>query len=228
METIRLGDEYKSINKNDINLHLIRTNKFKTITITLLMRRPIQRDEVTKNALISYILKKGCSKYQNLSELNLAVEELYGSVFDVNVIKKGEEQILQFLIEFVSVNDLFGPCLEFMKEVAFSPLTELKLNHSHPNPECFKEEFFETEKENLRKTIEARINSKGEYVKSRCLEEMYKDEPFGLLSDGYAEDLDGIENGALFEHYKKLLYEAQLEYIVVGDIPDLEGIQWLK
>ena len=52
----------------------------------------------------------------------------------------------------------------------------------------FKEEYVNQEKENVKQRIEAKIDNKAKYALDRCIEEMYKEEPFGLYKFGYVED----------------------------------------
>ena len=45
--------------KNGINLHIIPTNKFKTNLMVVFLTTELNRENVTKNALISTILRRG-------------------------------------------------------------------------------------------------------------------------------------------------------------------------
>ena len=56
-----------------------------------------------------------------------------------------------------------------------------------PSP-FFKEEFLETEKNNLRKVIESKIDNKDKYAYDNCIAAMYKDEGFGIYKYGYIEN----------------------------------------
>ena len=85
-----------------VNLHVIKTEKFNTIAVAILVRRSIKRDEATFNAILPYVLKRGCKKYESLRKINIHLEEMYGATFESCVIKKGEEQILQFFCERLS------------------------------------------------------------------------------------------------------------------------------
>jgi len=82
----------------------------------------------------------------------------------------------------------------------------------------FKEEYVNQEKENIRRRIESKIDNKGRYAIDRCVEEMYKDKPYGLYKYGYVEDLDGINEENLYEHYKTLINECKIDIFVSGEI----------
>ena len=70
---------------------------------------------------------------------------------------------------------------------------------------CFKKEYVEQEKENIKQIIDGKIDNKARYSLDRCIEEMYKDEPYGLFTYGYEEDLDKIKNKELYNAYLEML-----------------------
>ncbi len=207
---------------NHINLLCIPSTKFKTISTVMLIRNHLARETATKNAIIPPLLKRGCNKYPSLSEINTKTEELYGAVFDAVVIKKGEEQIMQFYMETLSRSfdeNLLFDGLEMLRDIVLEPLTE---NGG------FVKEFTEGEKENLRRTIKSRLNDKKEYAKLRCVEEMCKDEPFGIYGDGYYEDVDEINSQNLYEHYKHILLQSPIDFIIIGDCDIQKTAEKLK
>lgn len=195
---------------NGINLRLINSNKFKTTTICTLIRQPLKRETVTINSLLASILEMGCEKYKTISEIKNITENMYGAIFATQIVKKGEEQIIQFFMEIIhdEKNKLLEQAFEFISEVMLNPLVE---------DGGFNKEYVASEKGNLKTAIKSRINNKGEYAKLRCLEEMCKDEPFGIYGDGYLEDIDDITPKKLYEHYINLLETAPIDFLVVGD-----------
>ena len=72
------------------------------------------------------------------------------------------------------------------------------------------------EKENLKQIIQSKIDSKARYALDRCIEEMYKDAPFGIYKYGYTEDLEKIDAKNLFEQYQKLINESKIDIFVSG------------
>lgn len=48
--------------KENIKAHLIQTPKFKTNLIAVFMSIPLNKEDVTKNALIPAVLKRGCQR----------------------------------------------------------------------------------------------------------------------------------------------------------------------
>ena len=93
--------------KKGIKAHIIENSLFKTSIICVLLTVPINRDYVTSNALLPFLIRSGSKKYKSQLEINKYLEEMYGASFDCGIDKMGDNQILKFYIE--GVNDEFLP-----------------------------------------------------------------------------------------------------------------------
>jgi len=198
---------------NTINILFIPSKKFKTAVLCALVHRPLGRDEVTRNALLPGVLRRGCAKYPTLQSMRLAEEDLYGSVFGAGIAKKGERQIIQFYLDAIPKDGNFYRGLEHLGEFMLRPLEK---------DGAFLPRVIEGEKENLRADIAARINNKAEYARYRCLETMCADEPFGIPGDGFAEDIDGISGESLLNGWKNALAESPVDFLCIGDLDEAE------
>lgn len=202
-----------------VRFHFLEGNKFKTNVIGLLIRTNLCKENATKMALLAEVLKGGCKKYPSKQKIEIQMEELYGSIFDISVIKKGEEQILFFYLEMIkNEKRLFEEGIQFLNEILFFPLVEKGK---------FSDKIVSREKESLRRKIKMKSDNKKEYAKLRCIEEMCKNEPFGIYGDGYEEDLDKINSENLYQFYLNLMKDAPIEIIVSGD-SEKEAFQQLE
>ena len=204
--------------KKGIKMHCIKTDKFKTNLIAVFLTTKLNRENVTKNALVSTVLRRGSKNMQTQEDISKQMEEMYGASFDCGLDKTGDNQVLKFYIEVL--NDNFLPktnegllenAVKNMLEIVFDPYTE---------NESFKEEYVEQEKNNIQKIIEGKIDNKARYALDRCIEEMYKNQPFGLYKFGYIEDLKDLNGKNLYEHYKKLINECKIDIFVSGNIDE--------
>ena len=94
--------EYKKQEiKKGINIHLIKTNSFKTDLIAVFITTPLNRENVTKNAIIPMILRKGSKTLENIEEINKKLEEMYGAEFNCGIDKTGDNQVLKFYLETI-------------------------------------------------------------------------------------------------------------------------------
>ena len=201
--------------KPGITFHKINTNKFKTNLFSIFITTKLERENVTKNALLTAILRRGTKKMPTQELISQNLENMYGASFDCGVEKTGDNHIMKFYLE--SINNEFLPsqenlskeCLDILIDIVFNPYVE---NGS------FKEEYINGEKENLKQIIEGKIDNKAKYASDRCIEEMYKNKPYGLYKYGYIEDLKNINAKDLYEYYLQLIKNAKIDIFVSGDL----------
>lgn len=206
----------KSEIKKGINLHTIKTDKFKTNLIAIFLTTKLERETVTKNAVISDLLRRGSKNMPTQEQISKELEEMYGASFDCGLDKTGDNQVLKFYIE--TINDKFLPQTdENMLKTAIEKIVEIVFNPLVEN-EGFKKQYVEQEKNNIKQRIEGKIDNKASYSLDRCIEEMYKNEPFGLYKFGYIEDMDNINENNLYDQYKKLREECKIDIFVSGDV----------
>lgn len=203
--------------KPGINLHIINTNKFKTNLVAVFLTTPLNKENVTKNALIPMILRRGSKTLKNLEEINNKLDEMYGASFDCGIDKTGDNQILKFYME--SINNNFLPENENLLKESIEVLFELIFNPEIKN-NSFKDEYVNSEKENLKQIIQGKIDNKAKYAYERCVEEMYKGKPFGLYKFGNIEELEKINAKDLYEYYKKLIAECKIDIFISGEIDE--------
>ena len=208
--------------KKGVKLHEIQTDKFKTNLIAVFLSMPITKENVTKNSLISAVLRRGSQNMPTQAQISQELEEMYCASFDCGLDKTGDNHILKFYLE--SVNDNFLPqkdenmlktSIEKLLEIVFCPLVENN---------AFKEEYVKQEKENVKRIIEGKPDNKARYAFDRCIEEMYKDKPYGLYKYGYIEDLEKITAQDLYNYYKSMISECKIDIFVSGNINEVTSI----
>lgn len=211
--------EYKQTEiKKGIKLHTIKTEKFKTNLIAIMLTTKLNRENVTKNALVPAVLRRGTKNLTTQEKINKKLEEMYGASLDCGLDKTGDNQVLKFYIE--TVNDEFLPQeAENMLKTSLEKIFEFVFNPYLENG-CFKKEYVEQEKENIKQIIDGKIDNKARYSLDRCIEEMYKDKPYGLYKYGYVEDMKNINEKNLYEYYKQLINECKIDIFVSGIIDE--------
>ena len=211
--------EYKQTEiKKGIKLHTIKTEKFKTNLIAIMLTTKLNRENVTKNALVPAVLRRGTKNLTTQEEINKKLEEMYGASLDCGLDKTGDNQVLKFYIE--TVNDEFLPQeAENMLKTSLEKIFEFVFNPYLENG-CFKKEYVEQEKENIKQIIDGKIDNKARYSLDRCIEEMYKGQPYGLYKYGYVEDMKDINEKNLYEYYQQLINECKIDIFVSGIIDE--------
>ena len=204
--------------KKGIKLHVLETDKFKTNLIAVFLSKKLDRENVTKNALISMLLRRGSKNITIQEEISKKMEELYGASFDCGLDKTGDNQVLKFYVE--TVNDKYLPKHdENILKIAIQSLFDIVFN-PYVEDGGFKKEYVEQEKNTLEKRINGKKDNKSIYAINRCIEEMYKDKPYGLYRYGYVEDLNKIDEKGLYEYYKDLINSCKIDIFISGNSDD--------
>lgn len=211
--------------KKGIKVHSIQTNRFKTNLISIFITTPLDRKNITENALIPAVLRRGTNNMQSQEEINKKLEEMYGAEFDCGVEKTGDNQVIKFYLE--SLNDKFLPQSEELLKNSIELLLEIVFNPLIKNNE-FDPKYFETEKNNLEQLIQSKIDNKDLYAFERTTEEMYQNKPYSLYKYGYIEDLEKITQISLYNRYKELIKEAKIDIFVSGEFDEAKIIEILE
>ena len=201
--------------KKGIKLHFLKTDKFKTDLVAILITTPLKKETVTKNAVLTSVLRRGSKTRQTMDKISIELENMYGAEFDCGIEKLADNHILKFYLE--SVNDSYIPeesnvlekNIEIISEIALDPYVESNR---------FKQEYVLQEKENIKQLIEGKKDDKDQYAFERCIEEMYKEKPHGIYRYGYLEDLNAITPESLYEYYKELIKTAKIDIFISGEL----------
>ena len=201
--------------KKGIKLHCIETEKFKTNLLAMFITLPLTRENVTLNTVIPAVLKRGTAILKTQEEISKKLENMYGATFDCGIEKIGDNHVIKFYLE--ALNDNFIPkeanqnllreSVELLLDIILNPLVE---------NDAFKSEYVSSEKENIKVLIESKIDNKDAYAFNRCIEEMYKGEPYGLYKYGYIEDLEKIDEKNLYKYYKNLIENSKIDIFISG------------
>lgn len=199
--------------KQGINLHQIYTEKFKTNLYAIFLATPLKKENVTLNALLTAVLRRGTKNINSQELISKKLEMMYGAVFDCGIEKTGDSHVMKFYLE--TLDEQFLPEPENILKEALDILTEIVFNPLIEN-DIFKTQYVEGEKKNLKQIIEAKIDNKAKYAYDRCIEEMFKDKPYGLYKYGYVEELEKITSKDLYEYYKNLIDNCKIDIFCSG------------
>ena len=200
--------------KQGITVHNINTDKFKTNIVAIFLTTPMSRKYVTFNSVISSVLRRGSKNMPTQEDISKTLEDMYGASFNNGLDKIGDNHILKFYME--SINDEYLPqendnllkdSIKKLSEIVFNPVLE--------NGK-FKEEYLNQEKEVITQRINARIDNKAFYARTRCVECMYKDDPAALYKYGYTEDMKNINTENLYNYYKELIDNCKIDIFISG------------
>ena len=202
MESIKIND--------NINLYYVPMTKLKTTAIGVYIHRELRADEVSENALLPYVLKRGCKLCPTSEAVAKYLENLYGASFGASVMKIGDDQIIYF--GFEAISDKYAPEGEKLS----SDIIKLMLSVLF-EPSAFTEEVTEQEKKNARDRVLAEINEKIIYARNRCTEEIFKEKAFALSPLGTVDSIGAVNAGSLKAHYEKIITASPIDIYICGD-----------
>ncbi len=199
--------------QNGVEGLFIKNNRFNTTLISYNFYLPLKKETVAANALLPFILTSCSKKYPDFSKLNYKLAKLYGARLNASAEKYGDYQLLKMTISVI--NDRFSLEEESLVKTASELLLGLIFE---PNTEnnAFIEEDLKREKRKAIEHIKSEISEKRLFAKKRLIEEIYKDEPYGLPKCGTIEDVEAITGDSLYKAWQNMLKESFLRVQVVG------------
>ena len=191
------------------NLHLIKTNKFKTITIDVDFYRNIKKEEITERNLLKMVLLDSSNNYKTERDLIIESENLYDIKVSSSISRIGNFSNLSFQTKFLNEKytekDMNKESIIFFLDLIFNPYVKDNTFVSIDN-----------QKNRLRQDILSIKDNKIRYSILKLMEKM-KDKPYSYNTFGYLEDIDNITGKSLYEYYKKVLKEDKIDIFVLGD-----------
>lgn len=212
----------KKVKQNGITFHFVPTKKFKTVNIVMKCKSPLDRETITKRALLPFILEQGTKDYPSEKELMLKLDELYGAVLTLTGMKKGTEHILHFQLEVANqrfINNettVMQEALQLFRDIIFQP---------NRDETGFKESIVNREKTTLKNKMESIYDDKVSFANQRLIDHMCENEKFSIHTSGYKEDLTSISAENLSAYYDTVLDSDEMDLYVLGDInvDEMEG-----
>lgn len=202
----KIGDE--------VYLNSVRDEKFKSDRITVNFITPLDRKDVTVNALVPFVLRKGCKSCPDFTELNKRLAKMYGAILDADASKQGGSQIVEVLLQLA--DDKFAINGEKMVEEGAKLLADLVFDPNLDENGLFPEKDLELEREYLIDTINSDLNDKRTYAVHKAVEMEFEGEPFGISRYGYVEDAEKITGEELAAAWRRLIKTARIEIMFVG------------
>ncbi len=200
---------------------MIKTDRFKTVLVELLFRKPIKKEEITINNFLIDALTYTSNKYKTRREMIIKEQDLYGANIGFNCYRMGNyytaDIYLNLLDEKYSEKNILDEAFTFLVDTIKNPNVK--------NGE-FDVDTFEIVKKNLEIQLDRIKESGDRFSIVRLFDNMAKDKVLSYHSFGYREDLEQITRASLFEHYNKFFQESILDVFIIGDI-DFEKTEQL-
>ncbi len=215
--------QYQRYELGPYNLHMIKTDRFKTITIRVNFKRKLVKEEVNYRNFIGNILLESTKTFASRRLLIKETEELYNFTCESTPYISGNYNVLAFSFNFLhdkyTEEGLFDKAIDFIKEILFNPDVE---NNR------FNERGFKITKNSLIEEIEELPEQTKVYSEVRMWEEMDKDSPAAVRSVGYLDSINDVTPENLYDYYKSIINNDYIDIFVVGDIDFFKVKQAIK
>lgn len=202
---------------NGINLHVISTEKYKTIRLLVRFTNRHRHTQASARTLLTSLLETSSQRYPNQNALSTRLAELYGASFGINVNKKGNLHQINASMNvvngrYVGDEQLFFEAVAFLEEILLHP----KIQDGR-----FDESVFTLEKDNMLAYLDSISEDKQTYA-SLQLQDLYfqQDPDQRTPSFGTYEETKTLTATGLVETYQQMLQEDQIDIFVVGDIQE--------
>lgn len=209
--------EYKKIDMTSFQLHTIKTDRFKTITIRVCLRDKIDKKEITLRNVLASFLTYSTEKYPTKRELTLKAQDLYAVNVYTKSYRSGKFNMINILMSMLNEKytekGMLEESIKFLSEIIFHP--------NFKNEKAFDAayKFLYDSVSNSMKEIKENPTT---YSVVRMLEEMDSDMPYGYREFGYMDDLANLSKDKLISYYDKIIKNSLVDVYVIGNIDSNE------
>lgn len=204
------------------NIYKINSEKFKSIYFSINFTMPVNKRQISENALLSAVLGKSNKKFKTQKEIQMYLYSLYGANFDIGIERFGDLYNIEFRGECINKKylpnntDVVNEVLEFLYDAIYNPNV---LNGA------FDEEVVEREKDFILNKIREVKDDKLRYGIRKMEELMCKDEPFSTYVYGDEEDIYKITSSDLYKRYNEVISNSCITFIISGNLLGYEDIE---
>ena len=205
------------------NLHLIKTDKFKTIRVEVSLKKQIEKVDSTYHNLLCELMLLSTKKYKTKREFIIKKQELYSSSIGAYTHRYGNYINTTFWLNALedkfTEEGNFEEALEFFHDFLFNVDVENA---------AFNQENFQNEKNNYLLDLDGIKEDPGNYSAIRLYEEMEKDTSSAYRLTGYKEVLESITAESLYEYYEEMLRTNLVDIFVIGNFDEKQMLESIK
>lgn len=207
---------YKKEKNENYTLHLINTDRFKEIYISIRFTKPFEKETGAYLKLLERVLlSNGTKKYKTRKSLSRKFEYLYNTNIVNTFYAVSKNMVFESKLMLVNPkytdSSVYTESIKLLKEVLINP--NIKNNE-------WNNEVFEIEKDNLIKSIENVKDNPENYGKLKFEESFFKGTVFAENNYKNLKIFKSLENKKLYEVYKSLFNDFKIDVMVIGDFEE--------
>lgn len=215
--------KYKKLDMGAYQLHLVQTDRFKTILTRVCLRDKIIKEEITLRNFLTGFLTYSTATYKTKREVVLKAQDLYAANVYTKTYRAGNYNMISFYLSIL--NEKYTE--EGMTEKSFELLSDMLFNPNFEEGKEFDEAF-----NYLRNSAETGIKGIKEeptlYSTVRMMDCLGEENPYSFHEHGYLEDLEKIDRNSLMEYYQKIMNKSLVDIYIIGDFEEQIMIEYVK
>lgn len=188
-------------------------DRFTTARITVSLYLPLAEQTAGRNAMLPYLLRRGCRRFDTVTSFSRELDRLYGAGIDGYITASGETQIVTLSMSCLDDRFAFdgtavaSQCAQLLLDVLFDPPFENGM---------FREEDVAQERRCTLESIAAEINDKRRYAVSCGKKLMCDGEPYAVSKYGTKEQVEALTAEELTAAWRDLLATAPMRIMYQG------------
>lgn len=195
----------------------INIEKFKSVFVSINFLTSIDAKNMSKNALLASVMKKGNKTYNTEKEINRKLAKMYDALIDVSTEKYKDYINLKVQFEFINVESIEKLNKKEIIELLIDYITNPKIIN-----DSFDKTIVEREKAGLIEKINEEKDNKRRYALARLDEIMFENEEYATSTLGREKDIQEIDEKGLYKYYLELMNNSSIIVNVAGNLKGYE------
>ena len=205
--------KYKKIERDNYNIHYIKSDRFKVISIVLFLSKVFDKNDIKYGGLLCSNMLYTTKKYNTKNKIAIAGEELYGCKVSGSFSLTGMLESYAFALDFLnpkySKPEYLEKSLEYYKEVLFNP---------NVDKNGFNKEYFDIIMKDAILKSKMLKDNPNTYSMYKFLKIMYKGTPSENIFIPTEEELTEVNPKNLYDFYKSLFDGSyKIDIAIYGD-----------
>lgn len=206
--------EYKKIIEDNYTLHLINTDRFKSMSIVVFLTKKFNKDDIPYGNLLCKNMVYTSKKYNTKNKMAIIGEELYGASVSASFGISGKTESYVFSLDFLNPkytdSSYLESSIDFLCEILFNP--NVKDN-------AFESSYFNITKKDAISSVLSLKDKPNLYARVEYSALMYKGTETAYSSIPNLKDLESITEKDLYKEYTKLFNgDYKIDIAVYGEL----------
>ena len=205
----------KTINKDGYKLHILKTDKFKSITVKLVFWNKLNEEELSLRNLLADNLLFSSARYKDNRSISIKKQDLYSTSVYNSTYRNGTQIITEFCLSCIddkyTEKGNFESSLEFLFDCIGNP---------NVSNQTFDTRSFNITKERLRTAIKNETDNPSYYSYKRYKQIIGNKDILNGSILGSLEELEKITPSSLYDYYQSFFASNHLDIYVLGNIDE--------